>query len=156
MELDWAYPAKRWVFSGPTSIAMESSGWYFEKKGETQRDVETNCGKGLQGSKQNLVWYETTGPVKSSVKSWHCWWPISRTESRKLRREEEYDKIEPGLYIIIVSQLTNLCGLRSTITLQQTSPLSGNIRHKFIRRMDISTRHMKHMSCSKYIIIFKQ
>ena len=33
--LDWAYPAKRSVFSDPTSYAMEFSLWYWEKKGKT-------------------------------------------------------------------------------------------------------------------------
>ena len=31
-----------------------------------------NCGKGVQESKQNLAGFETTGPVKSSMKSWSC------------------------------------------------------------------------------------
>ena len=35
-----------WVFSGPTSYAMESCGWYWKKKGEILRDVATNCRKG--------------------------------------------------------------------------------------------------------------
>ena len=61
-----------------TSYAMELSGWYREKKGETLLDVETNGGKGVQRSKQNLVWYETIGAVKSSVESWRCWCPMSR------------------------------------------------------------------------------
>ena len=39
----------------PTSYAMESSGWYWEKEGPTLRDVETNCRNGVQEPKQNLV-----------------------------------------------------------------------------------------------------
>ena len=74
------------VFSVPTSYAMESSGWYWKKKGETLRDVQTNCAKRVQESKQNLIWFETIGPVKSSVKSWRWWSPMSRSESTKLRR----------------------------------------------------------------------
>ena len=57
--------AKRWVFSGPTSYAMESYGLYREKKAASLQDVKTNCGKGVQESKQSPVWFETTGPVKS-------------------------------------------------------------------------------------------
>ena len=86
MGLDCAYPAKRWVFSGPTSYAMESSAWYWKKIGETLWDLETNCGKGMQECKQNLTWFETTGPVMSSVESWRCWCLMSRSGSRKLRR----------------------------------------------------------------------
>ena len=94
MGVDWAYPAKRWVFSGPTSYAMESSGWYWKKKGETLWDLVTNCGKGVQESKQNLAWFETTGPVKSSVERWRCWCPMSRSGSRKLRRKRSCRKYE--------------------------------------------------------------
>ena len=43
--------------------------------GEERGNIETNCGKGMQESKQNLVWFETTGSVKSSVESWRCWCP---------------------------------------------------------------------------------
>ena len=39
------------------------------RKGKIVLDVETNCGKRVQGSTQNLVRYETTGLVKSAVDS---------------------------------------------------------------------------------------
>ena len=53
---------------------------------KSTRDVETNCGKGVQEYKLNQTWFKTSGPVKSSVESWRCWCPMSRSESRKLRR----------------------------------------------------------------------
>ena len=37
-----------------------------DEEREALRDVEANCGKGVQESKQ------ATGPVKSSVDSWRC------------------------------------------------------------------------------------
>ena len=54
---------------------------------ETLRDLQTNCVKGVQESKQNLVWFETTGPVKISMKSSRCLCPMPpMSESRKLRK----------------------------------------------------------------------
>ena len=52
---DLGIPSEKKVFSGPTSYAMESSGWYCEKNEETLRDVETICGKEVQESKQNVA-----------------------------------------------------------------------------------------------------
>ena len=92
MGFDWAYLAKRWVISDPTSYAMVSSGWYWEKKGKTLWDVVTNYGKGVQESRQNLAWFVTTGPRTASrvrwkvgVESWR-WCPMSRSVARKWRR----------------------------------------------------------------------
>ena len=55
----------KWGWIGHTlrkaesSLARQAMQWNpldgIGKKGETLRDVETNCGKGVQGSKQNLV-----------------------------------------------------------------------------------------------------
>ena len=95
MRLQWAYPAKRWVFSGPTSYGMESAGWYWEKKGQTRREVDTNCRKVVQESEQNLVWFETTGPVKSSVESWRCWCVVG---IKKIKKEKNIFYILKFLY----------------------------------------------------------
>ena len=90
MALDWAYPAKRAVFSGPTSYAMEFSGWYWEKWGETlwawTRTVEREC-KNL-----NKPWPDLKQLAQSRVR-WRC--PMSRSGSRKLRRRRMGDRMQP-------------------------------------------------------------
>ena len=56
MGLDWSYSAKRWVFSGPTSYAMEYFGWYWEKKGKTLRDVAPQFHVQVPQECKNLNW----------------------------------------------------------------------------------------------------
>ena len=103
-----------------TSYAIESSGWYWKKKGETLWDLETNCGKGVQESKQNLAWFEATGPVKSSVEIWCCWCPMSRSGSRKLRRRRRRTYCN-GLYLVTRDLLSQVSTQTSTASSKSVS-----------------------------------
>ena len=64
--LYWAYPANNWVFSGPTSYAVESSAWYCEKKGAILQVVETNCGR--ECNNLNKTWCNRKQLAQSEVR----------------------------------------------------------------------------------------
>ena len=74
-----------------SSVARQAMQWnpldgIGRKQGRPCETWRRTVQKGEQESKQNLALFETTGPVQSSVVSWHCWCPMSWSGSSKLRR----------------------------------------------------------------------
>ena len=71
MGLDWACPVKTGPDKLNNGILCMVLG---EERGDPARrgDVVQVQGAVVQESKQNLVRFETTGPVKSSVERWRC------------------------------------------------------------------------------------
>ena len=95
-------PSEKTSLQWPDKLYNEILWMVLGEEREDPARCDDELWKGVKGSKQNLVGYETTGPVKSSVESWRCWCPIFRSGSRKLRRRRDWTKHPPKLVIEVV------------------------------------------------------